>query len=246
MSSSSSIVLSSNTTNFTTVFSTPLLTDGNWELALVNLETYHSFPNVEAIVSDTFRYSHNNGREWTKIVIPEGSYELEEIEKYILGELKKRRHWDAVADTSPIRITGNPNTLKCELRISVKNYKVDFSANDPTSVGCKIFGFEPGVYEFGTHISKNPANIINVNAILVHCDLVGNSYVNGSRQPTLYSFFPKSRPGYKIIQSPHNLIYLPVTSNVIRSIRIWLTDQDDRPLNLRGETVTMRLHLRKI
>lgn len=243
MSTSFSIVLSANTTDFTTKFSTPLHTEEDaWEIALINLETYHSFPNVEAGVSDSFTYSNDRGKTWTTIVVPEGSYELEEIEKHLHKELKRRRHWGGNNDLSPIHITGNLNTLKCELTIVDEKYRVDFSTR--ASVG-KIFGFEPAAFEPGTHVAENTANILSVNTILVHCDAVGGSYVNGTTQPTLYSFFPNVPPGYKIVTSPHNPIYLPVTSRVIHSLRVWLTDQDERPLNLRGETVTMRLHLRK-
>ena len=53
-------------------------------------------------------------------------------------------------------------------------------------------------------------------------------------------------PGYKIIENPHNLLYLPITADTIQSIAIWLTDQNGNELNLRGENLLMRFHLREI
>jgi len=235
-----SLIFSSDTTDFVTTFSTPLTLQEEHEIALVNLETYHSFPNVE--VGTSFTYSVDGGTVWKKILVPEGSYELAEIENFIHKELKRRNDWNRTNDVSHILVTGNLNTLKCELSIRDRRYKVDF--RESASVG-KIFGFEPEVYDFGTHVGANTANVLSVNAILVHCDVVGDSYVNGTAQATLYSFFPNVPPGYKIVESPHNLIYLPIKRNVVHSIRLWLTDQADRPLNLRGETVTLRLHVRK-
>lgn len=237
-----SLILSSDKTDFVTTFPSPLILEGEHELALVNLETYHSIPNVEEGASDTFSYSVDGGIRWIKITIPEGSYELDEIERFIYDKLKRKRHWDETNDVSFILVKGNLNTLKCELSITDRRFEVDFSPL--TSIG-KILGFEPKKYEFGHHVGTNTVNILNVNSILVHCDLISGSYVGGQAQPTLYSFFPNSAPGFKITVSPHNLIYLPVTKNVVHSIRVWLTDQADRPLNLRGETLTMRLHLRK-
>ena len=80
----------------------------------------------------------------------------------------------------------------------------------------------------------------------MNIDIISGSYVNGSTQPTIYSFFPNVSPGYKIIENPHDLLYLPITSDTIHSITIWLTDQKGDELNLRGENLSMRCHLREI
>ena len=90
-------------------------------------------------------------------------------------------------------------------------------------------------------------NILAINSILVNIDIISGSYVNGFIQPTIYSFFPDVSPGYKIIKkNPHNLLYLPITSDTIHSITIWITDQNENELNLRGENLSMRFHLREI
>ena len=63
-----------------TDFSPPLELDKNkeYEMALVNLETYWSFPNITE-KNNLFRYS--NGSEWVDIKIPKGAYELMQINK---------------------------------------------------------------------------------------------------------------------------------------------------------------------
>ena len=68
-------------------------------------------------------------------------------------------------------------------------------------------------------------NILTINSILVNIDIISGSYVNGVTQRTIYSFFPNDSSGYKIIENPHNLFYLPITADTIHSITIWLTDQ---------------------
>ena len=88
-------------------------------------------------------------------------------------------------------------------------------------------------------------NILTTNSILVNIDISLGSYVNGSTQRTVYSFFPNCLPGYKIIENPHNLLYLPITSDIIHSITLWLADQNGDELNLR-ENLSMRFHLRVI
>ena len=89
-------------------------------------------------------------------------------------------------------------------------------------------------------------NILTINSILVNIDIISGSYVNDFTQPTIYSFFPDVSPGYTIIESPHNLLYLPITAGTIRSITIWQTDQNGNELNLRGENLSMQFHLRDL
>ena len=89
-------------------------------------------------------------------------------------------------------------------------------------------------------------NILTINSILVNIVNISGNYVNDSTQPTIYSFFPNISPGYKIIENTHNLLYLPMTSHTIHRITIWLTDHNENELNLRGENLSMRFHLREI
>ena len=58
------------------------------------------------------------------------------------------------------------------------------------------------------------------------------------------SFFQKSVPD-KIIESPVNLVYLPITMDTIDSLEVSITDQDDHLLNLRNEKLMIRFHIRE-
>ena len=89
-------------------------------------------------------------------------------------------------------------------------------------------------------------NILTINSIPVNIDIISDSYVNGSTQPIIYSFFSNVSPGYKIIVNLHNLLYLPITADTIHSITIWLRDQNGKELNLREENLSMRFHLTEI
>ena len=86
-------------------------------------------------------------------------------------------------------------------------------------------------------------NILTINSILVNIAIILGSYVNGSTQPTIFSFFPNISPGYIIIENPQNLLNLSITSYTIHSITIWLTDQNGNELNLQGANLSMRFHL---
>ena len=45
-----------------------------------------------------------------------------------------------------------------------------------------------------------------------------------SHNPQITRSFPDVSPGHKIIENSHNLLYLPITSDTIHSITIWLAD----------------------
>ena len=141
-----------------------------------------------------------------------------------------------------ITITANINTLKSVLTIQ-GNYKVDFTV--PNSINT-VLGFDAQKYTKGIHESENIVNIININSIYVHNNLISHSYIDGSLCPVLYSFFPTTGVGEKIIEKPRERVYSPINLNTITSMETWLTDQDNNDLDLQGENLTIRFHLREV
>lgn len=237
------ILLNEKTTQIRTKFN-PLIEldkDKKYEMALVDLETYYSFPNVDA-TNNNFRYSPDGGTEWFDINIPEGCYEMSDINQYIQRIMKQARHYDAANDVPFISIEPNSNTLKTVLNIGT-NYVVDFETK-PNSIRT-VLGFNQQRYTHGYHESENIINIISVNSLRVTNDIITGSYSNGSLGSVIYSFFPNVGPGYKIIEVPHNLIYLPITSSTISAMETKLVDQDNRLINLRGEELSIRFHIRE-
>ena len=76
------------------------------------------------------------------------------------------------------------------------NYVVEFRKDKSINT---LPGFDSNLYTSGFHESENMVNIHTINSILVNIDIISGSYVNGSAQPTICSFFPDVSPGYKII-----------------------------------------------
>ena len=152
---------------------------------------------------------------------------------------EKKNHCDQTSDKVYIEMSANTNTLKSEMIIN-NNCEVDFRRHNSIN---SLLGFDSKLYTSGFNESEN---IYTINSILVNINIISGSYVNGFTQFTIYSFFTHVSPGYKIIENPHNLLYLSITSDTIHSITIWLTDQNGNELNLRGENLSMRFHLRVI
>ena len=131
-------------------------------------------------------------------------------------------------------ILPNVNTLQCIMTAVGANCKVSF---DGTNSLASVLGFKRSIYGAGRHAS--------VNSILVHCNIIHSSYMRGPQAPVAYNFFPNAAPGQKVLGAPHNLIYLPVTVDVVSTLSLWLTGQHRKLLELRGEELTIRFHLRE-
>ena len=76
------------------------------------------------------------------------------------------------------------------------NCEVDFRRYNSIN---SLLGFDSQLYTSGFNESENMVNILTINSILVNIDIISGSYINGSTQPTSYSFFSDVSLGYKII-----------------------------------------------
>jgi len=232
------IIISGDSSRIVTSFSPPLVfPEGcHYEMALARVETYYSFPNI-TIDNNKLRVSFDGGKTWKVIEIPVGCYEV-----YAINNELQRLIKEAGGEESMITISPNKNTLKCILKIKDKNYAVDFTIEQCIR---SVLGFNAIKYDkTGRFEGQHIVNIMDVNSILVKCDAIGSSTLNGVPEPVLYSFFPNVPPGRKIVEVAHNLIYLPITTSSISSLSLWVTDQGGKEIDLRGEKLTLTLLIR--
>jgi hypothetical protein len=224
-----SINLTRESSDIRTHFYPPLQLDPTrrHEIALIRLETYNSIPNID-VENNVMRYEIDGVSR--DIIIPTGAYELAQINDVIRSK------------TTAFELRANTNTLKAIIHINHPRVKVIFTHDNSMR---EMLGFKSEILEgVGDHEGSGLVKILPVNSVLVNCDVVTGSYVNASQEPVLYTFFPNVPPGYKVVETPGTPIYLPVTQTCIESMRLWLTDQERRPLNLRGETLSVWLVLR--
>ena len=232
------ITLSNQGSMITTSFSPPLTFPPgcNYEIALCSLETYFSFPNID-VTNNALKVSCDNAKTWTLIEIPTGCYEIKAINKTLQRLIKEKVTGSKEGD---VRIAANENTLQCILELK-ENIQVDFNVGNSLR---SVLGFEAKIYKKGRHESEHIVNILRVNSIMIHCDVVKSSRKNGIEAPLVDTFFPNVSPGEKIVHRPKNLIYLPLTLDVISRMTVWLTDQNDEALNLREEELTVTFHIK--
>ena len=112
------IIVSDNKSSFNTRLNPTLQLDRDkeYEIALVNLENYYWFPNIDE-TNNVFVYSPDNGNSWVKIKIPVGSYEIDDINNTIQHEMEKEAITIRLIKNYYINISTNSNTLKSILII---------------------------------------------------------------------------------------------------------------------------------
>ena len=70
----------------------------------------------------------------------------------------------------------------------------------------------------------------SVDLVLLHCNVVNNSYQQASK--VLFTFVPNKKYGQLITVSLHSLIMLKTVNTEFSFIEIWFTDQDNKPLEI--------------
>lgn len=211
------------------------LTDGEWYAGLLDFTTYNSIPNVESEKNNVFPIimKEAEAEKVQLIEIPTGAYEIYDIEKYMKKQTGIRK----------FSLRPNNNTLQCELYCSCD---IEFGLSKH-SIG-EMLGFTSNrrLQAYKWHTSDIPVNIIRVNTLLIRCNIVQDSYKDGENQHILHSFYPTVEPGFKIVETPTNVIYLPVNVQRVDNITLSVLDQAGDIVNFRGEVITVRLHLKKV
>lgn len=238
------IILSENSSDFTTFLDPAIEFDDNmnYEAALAHLETYNSIPNITE-TNNVFQYSTDKGLSWKSIYLPTDAYEYDQIAAEIQRQMVINGDCDTTNENDiNFYITFGIIRLSSVIEIKHESYKVNFDCEN--SIGYTL-GFNKETLGLGTHKSPNIVQITSINSLLVNVDFISGTYVNNKKSSTLYSFYPKVAPGYKIITEPNHLFYLPVTAKKLNSIRLWITDQNGKVINLQGEILTVTIYIRE-
>ena len=105
-----------------------------------------------------------------------------------------------------------------------------------------------GFYQLiaGSYESDKPINITGIDKIHLKCDCVQGSIVNGVREPILFSFALSSPPGHKIHIEPGIKLFKKVNKSVLSHITFYFEDDDYKPVDFHGETISFTCQLIKI
>ena len=152
--------------------------------------------------------------------MPDGSYNISEIQDYIEYIIKKH---ETIGENAPILIYAN--TINSKIVFKIKSgYKLELLSKETM----KLLGSTKDIIDADKN-SENVPKLENVEVVLVHCNLVNNAYQQHSR--ILFTFVPTKKYGQLIITSPHSLD-LKTMNTDFSEIELWFTDQNNNALEI--------------
>ena len=168
----------------------------NKNMALANLSIYYTWKNVKSTCNNNkFKISAPTWNE--TFDLPDGSYNISEIQDYIEYIIKKH---ETIGENAPILIYAN--TINNRIVFKIKSgYKLELLSKETM----KLLGSTKDTID----ADKNSENVPK----LVHCNLVNNAYQQHSR--VLFTFVPTKQYGQLISISPHSLVFLKIDEHGI-------------------------------
>ena len=195
------------------------LKNPNKNMALGILSIYYTWKNVKSTYNNNkFKIS---ARTWNETFdFPDGSYNIPKLQDYIEYIIKKH---ETIGETAPILIYAN--TINHRIVFKIKTgYKLELSKET-----MKLLGSTKDTIDADKN-SENVPRLENVEVVLVHCNLVNNSYQQALR--VLFTFVPNKQDGQLISISPNSLIFLKTMNTEFSEIEIWFTDQNNNSLEI--------------
>ena len=136
-------------------------------MALANLSTYYTWKNIlKSYNCNKFKIS---GPTWNETFdLPDGSYSIASIQNYFEFVIKK--HETITSTSSPLLIY--PNKVSNRIVFKIKtDYKLELLSRETMT----LLGTSSGITD-SDKTSELVPKLESVEVILVHCNLVNNSY----------------------------------------------------------------------
>ena len=196
------------------------LKNPNKNIALANLSIYYTWKNIKSDYSNhKFKIS---APTWNDTFdAPDGSYSIAALQNYFEYIIKKH---ETITNVSPVLIYVNEINNRIVFKTK-SGYKLELLSKETM----KLLGSTSNSID-GDKNSELVPKLESVDLILVHCNVVNNSYQQASK--VLFTFVPNTKYSQLITISPEALIMLKTINTEFPFIEIWFTDQDNRPLEI--------------
>ena len=153
--------------------------------------------------------------------MPDGSYSVSDIQDYF--EYITKKH-ETIADNPPVQIY--VNKIKNRIVFKIKTgYKLELLSEETM----RLLGSSKKYIDTNKDGEIVP-RLETVEVVLVYCNLVNNIYQQASK--VLFTFVPNKQFGQVITITPHLLTMLKTPNTESSFIEIWITSQNNRPLEL--------------
>ena len=209
----------------------------NYKVALDSISMAYSWYNVRSEYNNnTLKYSQDSGKNWHTITLPNGNFSYNELNSYIQSEIASNSH---TKDGISIKFVSTFFKVLLTLK---SGFQVDLKTGD---FG-KLIGFEKKIYTATGYSPKLPDITRSVDNVVIHTNIISDSFVSSTQSDVLYKFSVDNLPlSYPFHIEPKRAKFNKINTNNIRDIRIYITDELNRPLNLNNIPISLNLMVKE-
>ena len=236
--------------DFTTKFNNPIHLSYNMkhELAVRMISMTYSWYNIRQVYENNqIKYSHDGGNSWETITFVDGMYSYDDIDLYIKKYLKSKGH--LVKGTKDSKDSDIEYGINLYYVLSTSRVLIELANNyqvDLTNLNFrKLLGFDSKKVEKTEYATNLPDITRGVEELHINCDKVTDSITDGESSSTIAVIpiinLTRSLP---FTYKPRFLAYSPVSDHIISSMRFYVTDSSESPIDLNGIDWYIELFLR--
>ena len=212
-------------------------------LALYNAEMTYSWFNISSKYGNNkIKYSKDSGANWVEIVFRDGNYSYSDLNEYISQILEM--NGDLNDEEKGITLVFSSSLLKVYIELEDK-YQLDLREGDFS----KLIGFEKEIVKKTKYGSNAPNITRNVDNIFIHCNLLSDSLVSGTKGDVLYRFsvanLQISYP-FKIKETIPRPLFNKINTNIIKELQIYITDGLNNPIHLNNIPINLTLLMKEV
>ena len=198
------------------------LKNPNKNIALANLSIYYTWKNIKSEYNnDKFKISAPTWND--EFDLPGGPYSVFDIQDYFEYIIKEH---ETITDTDNPAVKIYLNKIKNRIVFKIKTgYKLELLTEETM----QLLRSSKKVIENNKNGELAP-RLKTVEVVLVHCNLVNNSYQQASK--VLFTFVPNKQFGQLITIPPHSPKMLKTTNAKFSFIETCFMDQNNRPLEI--------------
>lgn len=236
------ITLTGNTSDLRLKYQEPQILDKSnytYHIALETFDVFNSIPNVTE-ENNSIKIKPGKEKEEITISITPGAYEIDQIHSMI------------VADLTNLGIAKVADNFKFIPMISIKQVFIEIAKGWKISFNVKnsmatLLGFKKTDSFVGPKICKGEKSVMinTVDSLIFKSNIIAPSMYQGTREPILYIHPIDVATGFKLLRrSNRDTSYIPVSTDVLDNIRVWVEDKKGKPIDFRHEDIMVNLKLR--
>ena len=201
----------------------------------------YSWYNIAASFGNNKIHWRKKTEEWQTLIFPNGMYGYSDINSFLQTQTGEVDPKDK--DSDFIFTLYFDMTIFWVVILMREDYELDLSKGE----FAELLGYEKKILTGKKNfVGAMVPNITkSIDWVFLHCDLISRR-ANDVPSGVLYSFSTTGlQVSYTFQKEPYRLEWYPVNESEINSIRIWVTEGRDNPLDLNGIDVAVSIIIEK-